>query len=161
MVYNERGRGSGVARVPDAPPDALIARLADALRGEDIPAPAWAPFVKTGVHADKPPQDRRWWHVRCASLLRKIYVRGPVGIRQLRDEYGGGKPRGYGAAHHRPAGGAIIRTAVQGLERLGYVEKSGRNGRIVTSEGARKLDRMATEIVKEMAADNPRLKMYA
>ena len=161
MVYNAPGAGAGVARVPDVPPDVLIARLADALREEDIPAPAWTPFVKTGVHADKPPQDRQWWHVRCASLLRKIYVHGPVGIRQLRDEYGGGKPRGYGAAHHRPAGGAIIRTAVHGLEKLGYVERSGNGGRMVSSAGSRKLDRMATEILKEMAADNPRLAAYA
>ena len=150
-----------MARVTDVPSDALIARLADVLRGEDVPPPAWIPFVKTGVHADRPPQDRRWWHVRCASLLRKIYVHGPIGIHQLRDEYGGGKPRGYGAAHHRPAGGAIIRSAVQGLEKLGYVEKAGRQGRIISSAGARKLDRMATEILKELAADTPRLRLYA
>ncbi|MDH3386218.1 MAG: 40S ribosomal protein S19, partial [Nitrosopumilus sp.] len=89
-----------MAKVYDVPADVLISRLAEVLKNEDIPAPTWASFVKTGAHADKPPQNRDWWHTRCASIMRKIYLKGPVGTNELRNVYGGGKPSGYGMAHH-------------------------------------------------------------
>lgn len=150
-----------MAKVYDVPADVMVQRLAEILQNEDIEAPAWIPFVKTGSHADKPPQNRDWWHIRCASILRKIYLHGPVGINGLRSAYGGGKPSGYGAAHHRYAGGAIIRNAVHGLEKLGYVQKSGRNGRVISKDGMKKLDVLATVILKEMIAKDSQLKIYA
>jgi len=150
-----------MAKVYDVPADVLIDRLSSALKNEDISTPSWIPFVKTGAHADKPPQDRDWWHTRCASILRKIYLNGPIGINALRNDYGGGKPSGYGAAHHKDAGGAIIRNAIQGLEKLGYVEKVERKGRIVSKQGMQKLDRLATEILKELIVENPQLKVYS
>ena len=136
-----------MAKVYDVPSDVLISRLAGILKNEDIPAPSWVPFVKTGAHADKPPQDREWWHTRCASLMRKIY--------------GGGRPSGYGAAHHKDAGGAIIRNAVQGLEKLGYVEKVEKKGRVISKQGMQKLDRLSTEILNELITENPQLKVYS
>jgi len=105
-----------MAKVYDVPADILINRLAEILRNEDIPAPEWTRFVKTGTHADKPPQNSDWWHVRCASILRKIYLHGPISVNELRSIYGSGRPVGYGAAHHKDAGGAIIRNAIHGLE---------------------------------------------
>ena len=71
-----------MAKVYDVPADVLIERLAEILKNEDIPAPSWTPFVKTGAHADKPPQDSEWWHTRCASIMRKIYFNGPIGVNQ-------------------------------------------------------------------------------
>ena len=150
-----------MAKAYDVPADVLISELTEILKGEDITIPSWASFVKTGVHADKPPHESDWWHTRCASLLRKIYLRGPIGINELRKEYGGGKPRGYGAANHRDAGGAIIRNAVHELEKLGYVEKVEKKGRMLSKQGMQKLDRLATEILKRLAAENPRLKVYS
>ena len=150
-----------MAKVYDVPADVLISRLAEILKNEDIPAPSWTPFVKTGVHADKPPQNRDWWYTRCASLLRKIYLHGPIGINELCKEYGGGKPHGYGAAHHRDAGGAIIRNAVHGLEKLGYLDKVEKKGRVASKQGMQKLDKLATEILKELVTENPQLKVYS
>ena len=150
-----------MAKVHDVPADVLIRKLTDILKNEDIPAPIWASFVKTGSHADRPPHEKDWWHTRCASILRKIYLHGPIGINDLRKEFGGGKPVGYGAAHHRDAGGAIIRNAIHGLEKLGYVEKVEKKGRVVTKQGMQKLDRLATEILKELAAENQQLKVYS
>ncbi len=149
-----------MAKVYDVPADALIAKLEVILKEEGIQVPPWIAFVKTGAHADKPPQERDWWYTRCASIMRKIYLYGPVGVNELRKIYGGGRPSGYGAAHHKDAGGAIIRNAVHGLERLGYVDKLDKNGRIVTKQGMQKLDRLATEILNEMIVKNPKLKIY-
>jgi len=149
-----------MAKVNDVPADVLLRKLTDILKNEDIPAPIWASFVKTGSHADRPPHEKDWWHTRCASILRKIYLHGPIGINDLRKEFGGGKPVGYGAAHHRDAGGAIIRNAIHGLEKLGYVEKVEKKGRVVTKQGMKKLDSLATEILKELATENQHLKVY-
>ena len=149
-----------MAKVYDVPADVMIGKLAEILKNEDIPAPSWIPFVKTGAHADKPPQNRDWWHTRCASIMRKIYLHGPIGINELRNDYGGGKPSGYGAAHHKDAGGAIIRNAIHGLEKLGYVDKVEKKGRIISKQGMQKLDRLATEILNELIVENPQLKVY-
>lgn len=150
-----------MAKVYDVPSDVLISRLAEILKSEDIQTPSWIPFVKTGAHADKPPQNRDWWHTRCASILRKIYLYGPIGIKELRRDYGGGKPSGYGAAHHKSAGGAIIRNAIHEMEKLGYIEKIEKKGRIISKTGMKKLDRLATEILGEMIAQKPQLKIYS
>ena len=150
-----------MAKVYDVPSDLLIEKLTDILKNEEIPAPSWTIFVKTGVHADKPPQKSDWWYTRCASLLRKIYLQGPIGINDLRIIYGGGKPLGYGAAHHKNASGAIIRAAIHGLEKLGYVEKVEKKGRVVSRQGMQKLDRLATEILNELIVKTPDLKIYS
>ncbi len=150
-----------MAKVYDVPADLLIGKLADILKNEDIPAPSWTPFVKTGSHADKPPQKPDWWHTRCASILRKVYLNGPLGINDLRKIYGGGKASGYGNRNHTSAGGAIIRTIIQGLEKLGYVEKVAGKGRVVSKNGMQKLDRLATEILSQLISETPQLKVYS
>ena len=75
--------------------------------------------------------------------------------------YGGGKAVGYGAAKHRDSGGVIIRKAIQGLEKLGYTEKVEKKGRVLSKKGMQKLDRLATEILKQLATESPHLKIYS
>ncbi|HEX2556879.1 MAG TPA: 30S ribosomal protein S19e [Nitrososphaera sp.] len=151
-----------MAKVYDVPADELIAKLAEQLKNDKkIVAPAWSPFVKTGSHAQRIPQDKDWWYVRCASLLRKVYLHGPLGVAELAVAYGGRKKVGYNLAHHRDAGGAIIRKALQQLEASGYVVKVNAKGRIISSEGMKKLDRLATELHKELIKSAPQLQRYA
>jgi small subunit ribosomal protein S19e len=150
-----------MAKAYDVPADILINKLSEILKGEDIAIPSWVPFVKTGAHAEKPPQKNDWWYTRCASLLRKIYLHGPVGVKDLRGLYGGAKAVGYGGAHHRDSGGAIIRTAIHNLEKLGYLDKVEGKGRTVSHEGMKKIDRVSTEILNELIAKNPSLKKYS
>ena len=149
-----------MAKVYDVPADILISRLAEVLKNEDIQTPSWAPFVKTGSHADKPPQISEWWHTRCASILRKIYLNGPITVNDLRSKYGASKAVGYGRARHRYASGAIIRNVIHELEKLGYVEKIEKKGRVLTKHGTQKLDRLATEILSELIAKEPHLSIY-
>ncbi len=149
-----------MAKVYDVPATVLINKLSEILKNEDILPPSWISFVKTGAHATRPPHEGDWWYTRCASILRKTYLHGPIGINELRKAYGGGKPVGYGAAHHKDAGGAIIRNAMHGLEKLGYIEKI-KKGRVISKQGMQKLDRLATEILKELAVENQQLKVYS
>jgi len=150
-----------MAKVYDVPPDLLISKLTEILKTEDLPAPEWIPFVKSGAHADRPPHESDWWYTRCASILRKIYLNGPIGVAELKSVYGGGKPYGYGAAHHKDASGAIIRNAIHGLEKLGYLEKVEKKGRVMSSQGMKKMDKIATEILNELVVENPHLKVYS
>ena len=151
-----------MAKVYDVPADELISKLTDVLKSEGIDVPTWAVFVKTGAHADKPPQKPDWWHTRCASILRKIYLHGPLSVNDLRTMYGDGKRnKNYGARHHKDASGAIIRNAMHGLEKLGYVEKVEKKGRVISRQGMQKLDKMSTEILNQMIQNTPKLKIYS
>jgi len=146
----------------DVPASLLINRLARYLKNNVDPVrpPDWAPFVKTGVHKERPPENPDWWYVRCASLLRKIYIKGPIGIERLRSEYGGRKDRGVRPEHVEKGSGAIIRKALQQLEEANLVKTLEGRGRIITSEGRKLLDLLSTEIKRELEKEIPELKIY-
>ena len=150
-----------MAKAYDVPADELILKLAEQLKKDKkIASPSWAAFVKTGAHTEKIPQNKDWWYTRCASLLRKVYIHGPVGVSDLKSRYGGRKQIGYNLAHHKNAGGAIIRKALQQLEGAGYIVKKSR-GRLISEEGTRRIDRIATELYKETIKTVPDLQRYA
>jgi small subunit ribosomal protein S19e len=146
----------------DVPASLLIDRLATYLKNnvDPIRPPEWAPFVKTGVHKQRPPENPDWWYVRCASILRKIYVKGPIGVQRLRSEYGGRKDMGVRPEHTRKGSGAIIRNALKQLEEAGLVQTVRGRGRMITSEGRRLLDLLSTEIKRELEKEIPELKIY-
>lgn len=130
----------------DAKPELLIKKTSEYLKTR-IHMPDWAKYVKTGVCKERPPEQKDWWHIRSASLLRKIYLDGPVGVSKLRTYYGGLKNLGHQPSHFRKAGGKIIRTILQDLERIGLIEKVNKpkKGRVITREGQRFLDKIAKE----------------
>ena len=145
----------------EVPQDLLISRLTDHLKHvSQVSQPQWADYAKTGSHAYKQPNEMDWWYVRCASLLRKIYVHGPIGLSDLEIVYGGRKKIGYAVGHHRDAGGSAIRKAIQQLESAGLVAKQGRKGRVLTGKGVSLVDRQSTEILKELAKTKPELARY-
>jgi small subunit ribosomal protein S19e len=146
----------------DVPTPVLIEKLAKYLKDniDEIVPPLWTPFVKTGSHTQRPPQNSDWWFTRCASLLRKIYIKGPIGISRLRSKYGGRVDRGVRPEHVRKGGGAAVRKAIQQLESAALVQSSGNKGRVVTKEGRRLLDILSTEIKKDLEKEIPELKKY-
>ena len=135
----------------DIPASKLIEKLARYLKEnvDEVTPPPWANIVKTGAHVQKQPQNPDWWYIRCASLLRKIYVHGPIGTERLKAEYGGRKDPGVTPEHVAKAGGTIIRKALQQLEASGLVKSSKPRGRRVTQEGRKLLQELAEELKKE------------
>jgi small subunit ribosomal protein S19e len=94
-------------------------------------------------------------------LLRKIYIHGPLGLRELKSAYGGRKSVGFALAHHRDGGGSSVRKALQQLETAGLVTKHGSDGRTLTSKGTSLVDRLSHEILKELVKEKPGLAKYA
>ncbi|MEM3546099.1 MAG: 30S ribosomal protein S19e [Candidatus Bathyarchaeia archaeon] len=136
--------------VYDVPADVLIKRLAEELK-ENFPEvipPPWAMFVKTGCFKERVPVDSDWWYVRAASILRKLYIKGPLGVSRLATEYGGRKRGRRRPPHFRKAGRNHIRKILQQLEKSGLVHKVDRKGRHLTSKAVSFLDSLATDIVK-------------
>ncbi|MBI2184406.1 MAG: 30S ribosomal protein S19e [Thaumarchaeota archaeon] len=148
--------------VYEVPADLLLKRLAEELkRQQQVSPPQWATFVKTGSHAERPPQEKEWWYTRAASLLRKLYLHGPISLSELEAEYGGGKSIGYFPRHRHDAGGAIIRRILRQLEEAKLVAKDGRKGRVLTPKGRSRLDKLSTEVFAELVKTQPQLAKYA
>lgn len=141
-----------MANVYDADQTELVNKTAEELKKIDvIKAPEWAQFVKTGVHKEKAPTDAGWWYVRAASVLRRVYKMGPIGVSKLRTKYGGKKNRGVRPEKFFKASGNILRKVLQQLEKAELVKndlKSKRKGRVITPKGISFLDKIATEISK-------------
>jgi len=146
----------------DVPADALISRLSDYMKDniKEFTPPEWASYVKTGSHVERAPLDPDWWYVRAASMMRKLYTKGPIGVSHLRKAYGGRKRNGVRPAHFKKAGGNIIRTLLQQMETAGLAQKDGIKGRVVSAKGRSLLDAMSGQIKREMDRDNPDLKKY-
>ncbi len=135
-----------MATVYDAPSGEIISKVAEKLKKvKEITPPEWTRIIKTGPHSQRPPADRDWWYTRCASILRKVYINGPVGVGRLRTWYGGRKNFGHSPEHHADASGAIIRKALQQMESAGLIEKAEK-GRRITSKGQSLLEKTAGEL---------------
>lgn len=135
--------------VYDVDPNRLIEKVAEKLEKEyKIEMPNWIRFVKSGAHAEHRPQQKNFWYIRMASILRKAYIKGRIGVNRLRDEYGGKKNRGRRPEHHYKASGAIIRRAIQTLEKYNLLKKE-KVGRVLTPKGQSLLDNTAYEVYKE------------
>lgn len=144
----------------DVPTDALLEAVAEELAIEE---PEWAAYTKSGVSRELPPEQEDFWHVRAASLLRRVAIDGPVGIERLRTHYGGSK-QGSTRYRVRPnsrsqASGNIIRTILQQLEEEGLIETAEGEGRRITGDGRALLDETADDVLAEL--DRPELERYA
>jgi small subunit ribosomal protein S19e len=146
----------------DVPAEDLIEAVAEELDGE-LDEPDWATYAKTGRGRELPPEQEDFWVRRAASLLRKVAVDGPIGVKRLRRAYGdatNGSTRYRVRPNHKTEGsGNIIRTALQQLEDAGYVQANKGRGRTVTGEGRALLDETADQVLEEL--DRPELERYA
>jgi len=151
-----------MATLYDAPVDELIDELAADLE-DRLDEPDWANYAKTGAGRELPPEQEDFWATRAASLLRKVAVDGPIGVKRLSSAYGSttdGSNR-YVVAPSKTTNGSrnIVRTILQQLEAEGLVEKQHDRGRVVTAEGRSLLDETAGDVIDDL--DRPELERYA
>ncbi len=132
----------------DVPAGELIELTATKLKNDErFTPPEWTAWVKTGVHKENPPLRDDWWHIRCASLFRRIAIDGPVGTQRLRSVYGGKTDNSSRPERFVRGSGSIIRKAMQQLEAAGFV-RTTKKGREVSALGRSFLDNTAREIVQ-------------
>ena len=136
----------------DVDTNELIEKAAESLKKiETIKMPKWAVFVKTGPGKERLPDRKDWWYTRAASMLRRILIKGPIGVSKLRANY-----KSKGNMGHKPervfkASGKITRTILQQLEKselIKFTEKGVHKGRIITPKGKSLLDKACKELKK-------------
>jgi small subunit ribosomal protein S19e len=133
-----------MANVYEIEPALLVKAAAERLK-EKLKKPDYMNYVKSGAGRDRVPQDPDFWYIRSASILRQVYLNGPVGVSRLRTRYGNKKEGVVHKKHHVRASGSIIRDEMQQLEALNYVKKT-KEGRVITPAGRSFLDKIAKEL---------------
>jgi small subunit ribosomal protein S19e len=146
----------------DVPASKFIEKLAKYLKEnvDEVQPLPWASMAKTGSHVEKQPQNPNWWYTRSASILRKVYVHGPIGLEKLRSDYGGRKGFSVKPEHAAKAGGSNIRKALQQLEAAGLVQTAQDKGRAMTPKGRKLLKEVAEDLQKDMVKAVPELRKY-
>ena len=132
-------------------PGMLIRTVAEKLKEyPEITPPPGSEFWKTAFFKELAPLDsENFWYIRCASLLRKVNKKGPIGVNRLRKFYGGRNRRGPGLNHSAKGSGKIVRVALQQLEDAKLITKTEKNGRKLSSEGKSLLERTAYSILRK------------
>jgi small subunit ribosomal protein S19e len=145
----------------DVPAKDLIDALTKKLQAEKaIVPPEWSKVARTGLHTEKVPVNKDWWFVRCASVMRKIYMQNGIGIERLRNEYGGYRDRGSKPNRAVGGSGSIARVVVQQLEKAGYLTAIKGKGRVLTPKGRSFLDDTSHEVMQGLVQIRPELKKY-
>ena len=134
-----------MATIYDINASELIIQAANELKkSKAVKIPEWAKVVKTSPAKERQPSDPDWWYHRAASVLRKVYIKGPIGVSKLRSYYGQKKNKGVKPEHFYKGSGKIVRTILQQLESEGLikkVEKGVHKGKIITPKGQSFLDK--------------------
>jgi small subunit ribosomal protein S19e len=147
--------------VYDVPAKEFIDEVAKQLEKQDaISLPDSNMYSKTSVARENGPEPENWWYLRCASILRKIYMENTIGTQHLRSEYGGKRDRGSKPYKARTGSGSITRRAVQQLESAGYLKKIKGKGRSITPKGRKFLDNVAHDVFNQVRKQYPGLEKY-
>ncbi|CDY16820.1 hypothetical protein HID58_032108 [Brassica napus] len=117
--------------------------------GHEIELPAWTDIVKTGKLKELAPYDPDWYYIRAASMARKVYLRGGLGVGAFRRIYGGSKRNGSRPPHFCKSSGGVARHILQQLQTMNIVDLDTKGGRKITSSGERDLDQVAGRIAAE------------
>ena len=137
--------------VYDVPAEKLILKVSEKLKENDkIVPPEWAEFAKTGIHTESAPVQQDWWYTRAASIMRKLYVKGPMGTSKLAGEYGGFNDRGCKPNKAVKGSRNIVRKCLIQLQDAGLLEATqDKQGRKISPAGQKLLDNSAKEVFDE------------
>lgn len=136
-----------MANIFEADSQKLIDAAASKLKESGIAKPKYIDYAKSGAGRERIPENADFFYVRCASVLRQVYVNGPIGISRLRTKYGSKKGHVVHRHHFAKAGGSIIKDAFDALEKKGYI-KTTKEGRVITPTGKSFLDKLSNETLK-------------
>lgn len=133
-----------MSNVYDVKASDVVKMAAERLK-ESIKKPAYVDYVKSGANKERVPQDPDFFYMRTGSILRQVYLNGPIGVSKLRTRYGSRKEHVVHRRHHVKSGGSVIRDAMIELERINYV-KNTKAGRVITPKGKSFMDKICKEL---------------
>ncbi|KAL3597029.1 hypothetical protein D5086_008666 [Populus alba] len=114
---------------------------------KQVELPPWTDIVKTAKFKELAPYDPDWYYIRAASMARKIYLRGGLGVGAFRRIYGGSQRNGSRPPHFCKSSGSVARHILQQLQNMNIIDVDPKGGRRITSSGQRDLDQVAGRIV--------------
>lgn len=135
-----------MSNVYDVKASELVKAAAEKLKPM-VKKPKYVDVVKSGAGRERPPQDPDFWFIRTASILRQVYLNGPIGVERLRTRYGKRLEHVVHRKHYTKAGGSIISDALKELENIKFI-KNTKAGRVITPQGQAFLDRISKDIGK-------------
>ncbi|KAI3761289.1 hypothetical protein L1987_51701 [Smallanthus sonchifolius] len=134
--------------VKDVSPHEFVKAYAAHLkRSGKMELPHWTDIVKTATFKELAPYDPDWYYIRAASMARKIYLRGGLGVGAFQRIYGGRKRNGSAPPHFCKSSGGVSRHILQRLQSMNIVDFDSKGGRKITSNGRRDLDQVAGRVV--------------
>jgi small subunit ribosomal protein S19e len=158
---NNLFEASPLLKIKSVPHEAFVLVLAERLKHDfnEIRPPAYAHFVKTSSTNFEPPKSFDWWYIRAASILRKLAVKGPMGVKDFTFEYSGKRKRGRRREHFALGASGHVRRILIQLEAAKLVEKQ-RRGRVLSKGGWDLLLGVAGDVLSDVLKHEPRIKLY-
>eukprot|EP00465_Bigelowiella_longifila_P011000 CAMPEP_0185253856 /NCGR_PEP_ID=MMETSP1359-20130426/2422_1 /TAXON_ID=552665 /ORGANISM="Bigelowiella longifila, Strain CCMP242" /LENGTH=178 /DNA_ID=CAMNT_0027836285 /DNA_START=24 /DNA_END=560 /DNA_ORIENTATION=+ len=137
------------ATVKDVPAAPFIKALAEHFKsGGQFDVPEYCRYIKTASFKELGPYDPDFYFVRAASIARKVYLEGGVGVGGLAKVYGGSARKGTRKCHFQRGSRGILRHILRQLDDMKIVQKKkGQKGRFITSTGQKTLDVIAKQLI--------------
>eukprot|EP00796_Vickermania_ingenoplastis_P007305 gene7305-5147_t len=108
--------------------------------------PNCAELVKTSHGRERAPQNPDWYYIRCAAILRALYIRPGQGYGGLSKRFGNKKNNGSCPEHAVKACKGLLHWGCKSLTKLGLVERGAEEGQRVTRKGRKFADAVAFQV---------------
>ncbi|AAZ10777.1 ribosomal protein S19, putative [Trypanosoma equiperdum] len=116
--------------------------------------PNCAEIVKTSHGRERAPQNPDWYYIRCAAVLRAVYLRPGVGYGGLSKRFSSKKNRGSRPEITTRASKGLLHWCCKSLTKLELLEKCKGAGHRVTKLGRKVADTIAFKIaLRKMGAE--------
>merc|ERR1719336_1124136 len=140
--------------VKSVPPHLFTIALADHFKKSGkFELPDWHDLIKTAPFKEMPPMDPDWYYTRCASVARRVYLHGGLGVGGFSRVFGGRNRRGSKKPHWARASKGLIRHMLAALQEADIVAKR-KKGRWITQNGQRELDIIAGQVAENRTGVN-------
>ncbi|EAN88197.1 putative ribosomal protein S19 [Trypanosoma cruzi] len=103
-------------------------------------------IVKSSHGRERAPQNPDWYYIRCAAILRAVYMRPGVGYGGLSKRFSSKKNRGSRPEITVRASKGLLHWGCKSLTKLGLIEKCESSGHRITKNGRKLADAIAFKV---------------
>jgi small subunit ribosomal protein S19e len=144
--FGNVGKKKG-ATLRDVPANKWVKTMAAHLKQEGkLVVPKITELVKTSHGRERAPQNDDWFYIRCAAVLRRVYLRPGTGCGGLGKAFANKKNNGSAPEHTVKASRGALQWACQALQKINLVKPGKIKGRVITKEGRKKVDSVAFNV---------------